>query len=126
MNRRIDHMKVVKIQVGDVVTVNPSRAVAKITAIQYEFNRYQLKNVSNWQYGIDKLVKQSVDSLITTIESLEARIVIKDQALEGARDMFNQYVAKRNEHSESQKEEIESLKRRIRFGDIANSETGGR
>lgn len=39
---------------------------------------------------------QQYSYLITTIESLEARIEMKDQALEGARDMFNEYVKKRN------------------------------
>lgn len=40
---------------GDTVCIHGSRANQKLIDIQYAHNRYQLKGISGWQYGIDRL-----------------------------------------------------------------------
>jgi len=41
-----------KIKPGDKVQVTSTGYQGIIADIQYEFDRYQLTDVSNWQYGI--------------------------------------------------------------------------
>jgi hypothetical protein len=56
------------IKKDDVVKVCKSGSIGIVTSIQYEFDRYELQNLENWQYGIKDLKKLNVESLIQTIK----------------------------------------------------------
>jgi hypothetical protein len=58
----------------DVVKVKSTNKISRIIDIHYAFDRYQIKGVSGWQYGIQDLEKLDTDSLITTIESQKEEI----------------------------------------------------
>ncbi|WP_164685084.1 hypothetical protein [Brevibacillus reuszeri] len=48
-----------KIKRGDKVEVKSTGYQGVIADIQYVHNRYQLTNVSGWQYGIDNIQRLS-------------------------------------------------------------------
>lgn len=53
----------------DVVKVKSTNAIGRIIDIHYALDRYQIKGVSGWQYGIQDIEKLNTEHLITTIES---------------------------------------------------------
>lgn len=50
-----------------------------IIDIQYEFNRYQLLGVSNWQLGIENIEKMYTESLVATLNE-QATLIDKQSA----------------------------------------------
>lgn len=46
-----------KMKIGDSEVTISTGTEDKIIDIQYEHNRYQLKGISNWQYGIENISK---------------------------------------------------------------------
>lgn len=48
-----------QIKAGDKVTVRTTGSNGRITDIQYEFDRYQLKGISGWQYGLHNIMLEN-------------------------------------------------------------------
>jgi len=102
-----------RLKSGAIVKVKSTGCISILGDIQDVHNRYQLRNVSGWQYGIDDLEYLDKDAVLSELERIEQERVslIRD------RDYWYDNAHQERELSNGQKEylrnQLEQVKKEL-------------